>query len=87
MREDHRMGEFNGQVIAVVGATGGLGRAITEVLRERSATVAGKRLIENFSDDPFGWSPDTLRYLVAALLVAGEIKLKISGREITCKQG
>ena len=39
MREDHRMGEFNGQVIAVVGATGGLGRAITEVLRERSATV------------------------------------------------
>lgn len=33
------MGEFNGQVIAVVGATGGLGRAITEELRRRSATV------------------------------------------------
>jgi hypothetical protein len=36
-----------------------------------------------FGDAPFGWSPDTLRYLVAALLVAGEIKLKVSGREVT----
>jgi hypothetical protein len=44
--------------------------------------VDGKRLTEHFSDAPFGWSPDTLRYLVAALLVNGEIKLKISGREI-----
>ena len=32
---------------------------------------------------PFGWSPDTVRYMVAALLVAGEIKLKVSGREVT----
>jgi NAD(P)-dependent dehydrogenase (short-subunit alcohol dehydrogenase family) len=33
------MGEFNGQVVAVIGATGGLGRAITQALRNRSATV------------------------------------------------
>ena len=50
---------------------------------ERFGSVDGKRLSEHFSDAPFGWSPDTLRYLVAALLVNGEIKLKISGREIT----
>ena len=39
--------------------------------------------MEHFGGAPFGWSPDTLRYLVAGLLVAGEIKLKVSGREVT----
>ena len=46
-------------------------------------TVDGKRLTEHFSDAPFGWSQDTLRYVVAAMLVAGEITLKVSGREVT----
>ncbi len=50
---------------------------------DRQSTVEGKRLIDHFTDAPFGWSQDTLRYLVAALLVAGEIKLKVSGREVT----
>ncbi len=49
---------------------------------ERNGSVDGKRLSDHFSDAPFGWSPDTLRYLAAALLVNGEIKLRISGREI-----
>jgi hypothetical protein len=44
--------------------------------------VEGKRLTEYFSNAPFGWSPDTVRYLIAALLVAGEIKLKVSGKEV-----
>ena len=44
--------------------------------------MEGKRLLEHFSGTPYGWSQDTLRYLVAALLVAGEIKLKVAGREI-----
>ncbi len=50
---------------------------------DRHGTVEGKRMIDFFTDAPFGWSQDTLRYLVAALLVAGEIKLKVSGREVT----
>jgi hypothetical protein len=50
---------------------------------DRMGTVEGKRLTEQFTDAPFGWSPDTLRYLVAAMLVGGEIKLKVSGREVT----
>jgi hypothetical protein len=50
---------------------------------DRQGTADGKHLTANFSDAPFGWSPDTLRYLVAALLVNGEIKLKVSGREVT----
>ena len=49
---------------------------------DRNGSVDGKRLTDYFTDAPFGWSPDTLRYLVAALLVNGEVKLKISGREI-----
>jgi hypothetical protein len=49
----------------------------------KNGTVEGKRLTDHFTDAPFGWSPDTLRYLVAALLVAGEIKLKVSGKVIT----
>ena len=49
---------------------------------DRNGTVDGKRLGAYFSAPPFGWSPDTLRYIVAAMLVAGEITLKISGREV-----
>ena len=45
--------------------------------------VEGKSLADKFSDAPYGWSSDTLRYLLAAMLVAGEIKLKVSGREVT----
>jgi hypothetical protein len=50
---------------------------------ERNGTVEGKKILDVFSDAPFGWSQDTIRYIVAALLVAGEVKLKVSGREVT----
>ena len=50
---------------------------------DRQGTVDGKRLQEHFSIDPFGWSPDTTRYILAAMVMAGEIKLKVSGREVT----
>jgi hypothetical protein len=50
---------------------------------DRRGTVDGKRLLDDFSGDPFGWSPDTTRYIIAAMLMAGEIKLKVSGREVT----
>lgn len=45
--------------------------------------VEGKQLTGHFSSPPFGWSQDTIRYLVAALLVAGDIKLTVSGRDVT----
>ncbi|MGE4096274.1 MAG: BREX system P-loop protein BrxC, partial [Candidatus Binatia bacterium] len=50
---------------------------------DHMGTVEGKRLTEHFTEAPFGWSPDTLRYLVAAMLVASELTLKVSGREVT----
>lgn len=50
---------------------------------DRVGVIEGKSLADRFGDAPFGWSADTLRYLVAALLIAGEVKLKAAGREIT----
>jgi hypothetical protein len=50
---------------------------------ESRGSVDGKQLLEDFSGDPFGWSADTTRYIVAAMLMAGELKLKVSGREVT----
>ncbi|MBX7223615.1 MAG: BREX system P-loop protein BrxC [Blastocatellia bacterium] len=48
----------------------------------RQGQVDGKRLLEHFSEAPFGWSQDTVRYILAAMLTASEIKLKVSGREV-----
>jgi hypothetical protein len=50
---------------------------------DRVGVIEGKALADRFGDAPFGWSADTLRYLVAAMLVAGEVKLKAGGREIS----
>ena len=50
---------------------------------ERRGAAEGKRLLDDFSSDPFGWSPDTTRYILAIMLMAGDIKLKVSGREVT----
>jgi hypothetical protein len=41
--------------------------------------VDGKVLSEEFSRPAFGWSPDTLRYLVAAMFVGGLVKFKVAG--------
>lgn len=49
---------------------------------DKNGAVDGKYLSENFSRAPFGWSPDTLRYLIAALLVAGEIELTVSRQKV-----
>jgi hypothetical protein len=60
-------------------------KAITSItdMIERQGSIEGKRLADIFTSPPFGWSQDTLRYLIAAMLVAGEIKLKVGGREVT----
>ncbi len=50
---------------------------------QQVGAVDGKHLLERFSGAPYHWSPDTIRYLVAAMLVGGEIKLRVGGAEIT----
>ena len=51
----------------------------------KRGSVEGQRLMEDFAAAPYGWSKDTLRYLVAALLVAGEITLRVAGDDITVR--
>ncbi|MBW8191428.1 BREX system P-loop protein BrxC [Neiella marina] len=50
---------------------------------ETRGGVDGKVLAGHFSRPPFGWSQDTLRYLVAAMFVASLVKFKVSGTELT----
>lgn len=52
---------------------------------EKMGTVEGRRFLDHFYDPPFGWSKDTTRYLVAALLTSGEIKLRVGGGDITVR--
>ena len=63
-----------------------LNHAALQSIRDHLYThgkLDGKQLDAKFKSDPFGWSPDTLRYLIAAMLRASELKLKIAGKEIT----
>ena len=47
--------------------------------------VEGRKLLEHFDGAPFGWSKDTTRYLVSAMFIASDIKLRISGYNIKAK--
>jgi len=50
---------------------------------ERTGSTDGKKICEDFGRPKFGWAQDTTRYMLAAMLSAGEIKLKVAGRELT----
>lgn len=43
----------------------------------------GQELITYFEQTPYGWSKDTIRYLVALMLKASIIQIRVSGRSIT----
>ncbi|HUG12775.1 MAG TPA: hypothetical protein VMM36_17295, partial [Opitutaceae bacterium] len=58
--------------------------AIKDYLQKRGQ-VDGGRLLDDFYAPEFGWSKDTTRYLVAALLVAGVVKLRVSGSDVTVR--
>ncbi len=49
---------------------------------ESHGSLDGRQITACFTADPYGWSSDTIRYLVAAMLRASEVKLKIGGAEI-----
>ena len=50
---------------------------------DRTGTVDGRKLLDDFFGAPYGWSKDTTRYIVAALLIGGEIKLRVAGADVT----
>jgi hypothetical protein len=51
----------------------------------KNGQVEGGRLLDDFFAPECGWSKDTTRYLLAAMLVAGVIKLRIAGADITVR--
>ncbi|MFC5191889.1 BREX system P-loop protein BrxC [Algoriphagus aquatilis] len=53
------------------------------ILREDH--VEGKRLLDHFDSAPYGWSKDTTRFLVSAMFLASDIKLRLSGQDIKVK--
>jgi hypothetical protein len=50
---------------------------------QQNSTVPGKQLLDRFHQPPFGWQPDATRYVLAVMLLAGMIKLRVGGLEIT----
>lgn len=51
----------------------------------REDQVEGRKLLEHFDGAPYGWSKDTTRYLVSAMFIASDVKLRISGEDIKVK--
>ena len=45
--------------------------------------TTGQELTTHFEKDPYGWSKDTIRYLVALMLKASIIQIRVSGKNIT----
>ena len=46
----------------------------------RTSEVDGRKLLDDFNRPPFGWFKDTTRYVVAALLIAQKIRLRVAGQ-------
>jgi hypothetical protein len=59
--------------------------SIRDFLNEQGS-VDGKRLLEKFSDAPYNWSPDTVRYILAAMLTGGELSMNVSGSTVTAPE-
>lgn len=45
--------------------------------------ATGQEVITHFEKDPYGWSKDTIRYVVALMLKANVIQIRVSGKDIT----
>ncbi len=52
---------------------------------ERIGQVDGRKLLDDFFAAPYGWQKDTTRYIIAAMLVGGILKLRVSGDDITVR--
>lgn len=59
-------------------------RALVEIkdrITMRGNEISGADLISDFDRDPYGWTKDTVRYLVALMLKAGMVKSRAAGQE------
>jgi hypothetical protein len=49
---------------------------------KRHGEVDGRKLLDDFGRPPFGWYKDTTRYLAAALLAAGRVRVRVGAQWI-----
>jgi hypothetical protein len=49
---------------------------------KKHGEVDGRKLLDDFSRAPFGWFKDTTRYLIAALLISGRIRIRVASQWI-----
>ena len=49
---------------------------------KKHGEVDGRKLLDDFGRAPFGWFKDTTRYLVAALLIAGRVRIRVASQWI-----
>ncbi len=52
---------------------------------EKRGQADGRQMLDDLYGPPWGWSKDTTRYLVSALLTAGQLTLRSGGEEITVR--
>ena len=45
--------------------------------------ATGQEILSHFERDPYGWSKDTVRYIVALMLKASIIQIRVAGKNIT----
>ena len=45
--------------------------------------VTGSEIMNRFERDPYGWSKDTIRYIVALMLKANIIQIRVAGKNVT----
>jgi hypothetical protein len=53
--------------------------SVLDYLRSRGE-VDGRKLLDDFNRSPYGWFKDTTRYLVAGLLIAQSIRIKVGSQ-------
>ncbi|MCX7144304.1 MAG: BREX system P-loop protein BrxC, partial [Proteobacteria bacterium] len=58
--------------------------SITNHLQQQGQ-VEGRRLLDDFYAAPYGWTKDTTRYITAAMLVGGLVKLRVAGEDVTVR--
>lgn len=55
--------------------------AIKDHITMRGSEISGSELFADFESAPYGWTKDTIRYLVALMLKAGMITIRAAGQE------
>lgn len=55
-------------------------QAVLNRIQVKTAGWSGKELADHFGDAPFGWTLDAVKFLVAALQVAGKLKATHNGQ-------